>query len=171
MFHTYIQDVLWKIFQDWGLKSLRELTSKFPYCLGQRFASATAVVQTTLPFTGGKLWSQFPQTLKTPILKIFSQNILYLCGEHYSWCDGVIRKNNSSMTHLNVEAGSLSEMINKCVWIIKIGPLGSPGSPLLSNLMYRQTVCTAEETQKSSLPYLGGRKEMLFRKPGLGQFW
>ena len=36
----------------------------------------------------------------------------------------------------HVEAGSSSEMINKCVWIIKNGPLWSPGNTLLSELMY-----------------------------------
>ena len=30
------------------------------------------------------------------------------------------------------EAGSLSEIDKKCFWILKIDPLGSPGSPLLS---------------------------------------
>ena len=32
-----------------------------------------------------------PQTLKTSILKISSQNIFCICVEHYSWCDRVIR--------------------------------------------------------------------------------
>ena len=34
-------------------------------------------------------------------MKIFSQNILFLCMEQYFWGYGVIRKNNFSMAHLN----------------------------------------------------------------------
>ena len=37
----------------------------------------------------------------TPILKFFSQNILYICVEHYFGVQNFIRKSNSSMAHLS----------------------------------------------------------------------
>ena len=41
--------------------------------------------------------------LKPPILKNFSQNILYICVEHYFGTENFICKNNSSMAHLNLQ--------------------------------------------------------------------
>ena len=45
---------------------------------------------------------------KTPILKIFSQNILYICVEHYFGTENFIHKNNSSMAHLTIEYHHIS---------------------------------------------------------------
>ena len=69
----------------------------FPQCSGgQRCATATAVVQTdsALHWRESKNWMLLDR--KTPIWKIFSQNILYICVEHYYDALNFIRKYGTS---------------------------------------------------------------------------
>ena len=88
--------------KNWCHQSLR----KWP----QRFSPVQAECVQVYPCTTEYLClyrreslKLFPQTLKTPILKKFSQKLLFLSTSmsKYSGCDGVIRENNSSMTHLS----------------------------------------------------------------------
>ena len=51
-----------------------------------------------------KAVSSLGRVRKTPIWKIFSQNILYICVEHYYDALNFIRKNNFSMAHLNTQS-------------------------------------------------------------------
>ena len=85
-------------FQDWRLQSLRKWLQRFPPVFTGRdiqLYSCTLV---------DALWSHFHRlwTLKTPILKKISKKLLLLCMSKYLGCEGVIRKKNCSMKHLNV---------------------------------------------------------------------
>ena len=61
----------------------------------------TVVTVADLCLQGRENKNRILLALKTSILKIFSQNILYICVEHYFGTENFIRKNNSSMAHLN----------------------------------------------------------------------
>ena len=92
--------VIYKIFCEKNFKIGVFLTSKiqFYYFLQSRQGSATV---TTVVQTDSALhWREYKKWIllvrKTPILKIFSQNILYLCVEHYFGTENFIRKYGTS---------------------------------------------------------------------------
>ena len=56
MFHTYIQDILWKNFPDWCLPDKQHPILRFPPVEGRVCLYNCSCSSTSLPSTGGNLW-------------------------------------------------------------------------------------------------------------------
>ena len=55
MFHTYIQEILWKKFQDWCLPDKQHPILRFPLVEGRDVLLQLQLYRQTLPSTGGNL--------------------------------------------------------------------------------------------------------------------
>ena len=101
MFHPNTENNIWKNFQDWWLQSLwnwlqRSSPVKAEIC----YCNCSCTDNFALHRR--ESLKSIPQTLKTRILKISSQNIFCIWVEHYSWCDRVIRDTWHTLMHNRV---------------------------------------------------------------------
>ena len=89
--HCHIKNNVPRMYRRYSVKKISrlvasksaELTSKILSCVGKVVCTTAVAVADLCLHRRGSLKS-IPQTFKTPILKIFPDNIFCICVEHYS---------------------------------------------------------------------------------------